>query len=1692
MFDYAGNTEQDSIAIYRGEIGRLPEVFVRIDANGGLYEVTDPQSSIYGAEIMFPSGSITVDGAEAYLLISKPFDEPTRFHADIIEVGPAVEFILIGAGLVDGAIARVRIPYSSKLQRFFRAGDDELTLLGKYAPWFPWWPLDDVTFYPGQELAEGWSDRLMAFQVFNMTPGYQTTPVAGVPPESVSPFCNTQAWINPEKVGVECLIDQPIDCVCPPGAYGGPASRSDISFPTDVDLGEVGGQLVAAYNELNRSAIDFTILGSSEETHEGLIETDMQFDPLVAGYYTRYTAVTFTFDAQDGIVWYYAESQLQVVDPTTIEHLGTNIIRHAPNSPTSPEPEIIAGWQAESPGVEVYLRRVFDIEVAEDNSLWFATEVPLFDGFSAELRVMRLHYDGQQWNLLKLIHRYPFDPFEHLDISIGNVATNGQVLFVASSATSVIHAVNISQYFGTPDTVILGDPLGRRIEIQPNHKAIIAGILSAAGFCQNQPLETYGKIGIEIPLSCPRGVEVVNICEEGETSCPDRYLAISDTENQQLLIMSLEDLRVTRFAGTGDVGYKEGAALESLMNNPLKIGYFPGNDVFVFTDSDNNMIRRVYHDPDVDGVPTVLDNCPDVYNPYQDGQTQSDIDSDGLGDECDDDFDGDEVYNVIDNCPGDFNPRPFCEINEDCMFAGFFCVPVENLCIFQPDVDADMVGDVCDNCETTYNPSQQDWNNNGIGDACEPELDSDGIPNEDDNCPDVDNPVQEDYDNDGLGDACDEDVDGDGVTQGDGTNPCSHGIRENCDDNCPFNYNFSQLDHDGDLVGDECDDDIDGDGIPQGDGSNPCIGDNTVGCDDNCPMEINEFQYDADSDGVGDSCDGCPSTPNPRPVCVYHSDCRIAGLRCLYDRQVNSSGLCRGQEDQDYDRIPDLCDLCPIHFDPDNTDWVPDGTGDLSGDACTDSDGDGLWDLEEITAGQDCFLSDPASADGDGDGLSDVEEVTLGVDGYFTDPLDPDTDGDGCGDKEDIGDGSLCPVEGGSKGAMRGGGSNSPADELLDPPYFWVLEIEALYLRWESNDPGSPGEGYMHVTGGPQRTLVGPLDKDLVLSGQAIIGKEGDYGESETQFSDYEFTCPPKHTPQGDDCIEDCEWQKSTKNGIVPLAVIGEYKNEQWYFNIGTAIKTEDDTEHYLITYKEDPECPEHGTEDVEDISISYWLGDYALMSPSLPQSWLGTDHYSFNVPYTRLQKVKEIRGITLDFVDVRPNNPFSDRTGNVTVKGTVNLIPIYPELRDTPIDWLPGIPGDNSDDGKEKIEMKVKLYPEKIGDNEVKAKIRVTVYDRTQYAGYAMNAKYVHSNTDKNAKPDLLCEKEKNQDWECQEKVTECYCEKEIKGNDPEDDRKVVITSYDYAAYGKVKAEIVELIDPLAEPFEFEGSPSRGTIQSRPPDKEDYTTIPIDRGEGNSTPGNKIADNGWDAKGEAVSKPIDDVWPKAYDGENIYADIGDGIIAFEEYRGFMVEGIHRRTDPTYGDLFIWSETGLGYTTSLPVNVHLIYCDQKNLVDCEYNPAQHAGINTYCSGIDNHKHQCAARVFAIKGIPADPRDWGATFPGIGVPCEVEKSEVYFENLAAKADLCCVQHIICTEETTCSNDVLWGQLLGNTTAHEIGHFTDMDDCVWNAEPPEIPCNRWSIMTTRASVQEMVDNGVPSTYFHEDLVQFELQR
>jgi hypothetical protein len=96
---------------------------------------------------------------------------------------------------------------------------------------------------------------------------------------------------------------------------------------------------------------------------------------------------------------------------------------------------------------------------------------------------------------------------------------------------------------------------------------------------------------------------------------------------------------------------------------------------------------------DHDGVADTVDNCVGWYNP-----DQTDLDGDGLGDDCDTDRDGDGYADTQDVYPDD---------------------PTRHL---DDDRDDDGVVDTDDNCVAVANADQADADGDGIGDVC------DGLP----------------------------------------------------------------------------------------------------------------------------------------------------------------------------------------------------------------------------------------------------------------------------------------------------------------------------------------------------------------------------------------------------------------------------------------------------------------------------------------------------------------------------------------------------------------------------------------------------------------------------------------------------------------------------------------------------------------------------------------------------------------------------------------------------------------------------------------------------------------------------------------------------------------------------------------------------------------------------------------------------
>jgi len=187
------------------------------------------------------------------------------------------------------------------------------------------------------------------------------------------------------------------------------------------------------------------------------------------------------------------------------------------------------------------------------------------------------------------------------------------------------------------------------------------------------------------------------------------------------------------------------------------------------------------------------------------------------------DTDTDGIWDAYDNCPS--------VPNGDCSFYVGYC-----------DIDFDTVTTPIEQTAGF----QADWNDNGIGDACE-DFDEDGYIDYLDNCPGVSNMSQDpsacaDFDGDGTYD--DEDNCSESYNP-DQKDRDGDGVGDWCD-NCLYVANPTQVDLDDDGFGDECVTDADGDGVPDG--------------EDNCPTVPNPGQEDSGGSNRGDACETTAST----------------------------------------------------------------------------------------------------------------------------------------------------------------------------------------------------------------------------------------------------------------------------------------------------------------------------------------------------------------------------------------------------------------------------------------------------------------------------------------------------------------------------------------------------------------------------------------------------------------------------------------------------------------------------------------------------------------------------------------------------------------------------------------------------------------------------------------------------------------
>jgi hypothetical protein len=696
-----------------------------------------------------------------------------------------------------------------------------------------------------------------------------------------------------------------------------------------------------------------------------------------------------------------------------------------------------------------------------------------------------------------------------------------------------------------------------------------------------------------------------------------------------------------------------------------------------------------------------------------------------------------------------------------------------------------------------------------------------------------------------------DDLDGDGI-------PCA-------EDNCPEHYNPDQADYDGDGVGDACDNCPTVPNASQADSDGDYLG---SACD-NCPYVVNYDQRDSDGDGVGDACepggdvdkdgvpdasDNCPTVYNPSQANSNDGD--SFGDACDNCPTVTNPS----QANQDGDHLGDDCDPCPTTYD-----FPADRNANGNPDTCEDADGDGLSDWEELHVHD----TDPDVGDSDGDGLNDGTEVHFSG----TDPNDPDTDHDGEGDATDP----------------------DPTGDI--PPFrLWYVEMPALELKAENAHTGccDIGANKASVTL-PATEFILSIPEDAEVELHAGPETEGMAATGVTQ------ECNSCIYEAFDDDYElvGCQAQAvPTATVDNPWDMLGEMGEK--YLDIAYVLSLHGGTAQTRWLCGEDADVCVSGQNDAAfNFRASY--SDEFVLSSNAAEPLDPVTNHSWSIPRHRFLKNEAFEMSPDISQGCHPDLGCGDKCV-FTVRGKAGAktssqmkwTPIYAEVSAVPSGkdacWLPE--EDNT------VTLQVKLLPANVaGDKPVKGKLRVTLSDITRYQGYAMNA--AHTNFPERNDRDLYFESGDGQNAEHWVRTSytcdgpTCEIVLESKKDDILGGTSIplVVHSYDYAAYGKIRAEVLSLKDPVAASAPApEAVVSRGTVEGKGPEVV-MTTIPLDENN------NMIADCGWGATNHESSSIVDDTFSDATVDED-YIPSGEGVpgdhlTVLEEYRGFVGTGEH-------------------------------------------------------------------------------------------------------------------------------------------------------------------------------------------------------
>ncbi|RMG52704.1 MAG: hypothetical protein D6723_08365, partial [Acidobacteria bacterium] len=198
-------------------------------------------------------------------------------------------------------------------------------------------------------------------------------------------------------------------------------------------------------------------------------------------------------------------------------------------------------------------------------------------------------------------------------------------------------------------------------------------------------------------------------------------------------------------------------------------------------------------------------------------------------------------------------------------------------------------------------------------------------------------------------------------------------------------------------------------------------------------------------------------------------------------------------------------------------------------------------------------------------------------------------------------------------------------------------------------------------------------------------------------------------------------------------------------------------------------------------------------------------------------------------------------------------------------------------------------------------------------------------------------------------------------------------------------------------------------------------------------------ADNGLDAQMAGEADKDEDERPMV-SGPPAPGIKGDGLSAYEEYRGFLVMGDHIRTDPRVKDLFVYREDRVDVPDFEKIKLGFIVNTGLNAHEIQPNPGVERGpnagrlinFNATNSGAGpmetpGHRAQSALGViFDNAGTNVPSSRLGMTIPVVGVPNQVTSIIIY------------VNHILNLGGFVSTNTMFRLETFKYVVGHELGH------------------------------------------------------